>query len=269
MSVVRREWPVAVVIVMALLTVGALVGVGIMGRPVHPVHTARGKADLSATAAPSTTAPASSSASQSASSSTTADTDTDTNTDTDPKSVVVAIGDSIMDGHGLKPSRAWPELIGQATDWQLTDLASDGTGFATVGDDGDTFQDEAVQAVALHPSIVIIAASSNDLDADPTDVSDAVTATMSYLHDSLPDAQIIAFNAFWGADAPPPELAALDSDLEYASTVTGAHYLDIGQPLAGRPDLMQFDGVHPTAKGLVVLAAAIAAAIREDTSAST
>jgi len=265
MSVVRREWPIAVVIVMALLTVGALVGVGVAGRPAHPVPVARGKADLSATVAPTTTSPASSS--QSATSSTTTGTDEDT--DTDSKSVVVAIGDSIMDGHGLKPSRAWPQLIGQATNWQLTDLASDGTGFATVGDDGDTFQDEAVEAVALHPSIVIIAASSNDLDADPTDVSDAVTATMSYLRDSLPDAQIIAFNAFWGADAPPPELAALDSDLEYASTVTGAHYLDIGQPLAGRPQLMQFDGVHPTARGLVVLAAAIAAAIRDDTAAST
>jgi len=265
MSVVRREWPIAVVIVMALLTVGALVGVGVAGRPAHPVPVARGKADLSATVAPTTTSPASSS--QSATSSTTTGTDEDT--DTDSKSVVVAIGDSIMDGHGLKPSRAWPELIGQATNWQLTDLASDGTGFTAVGDDGDTFQDEAVEAVTLHPSIVIIAASSNDLGEDPTEVSDDVTATMSYLRDSLPDAQIIAFNAFWGADAPPPELAALDSDLEYASTVTGAHYLDIGQPLAGRPQLMQFDGVHPTARGLVVLAAAIAAAIRDDTAAST
>jgi acyl-CoA thioesterase-1 len=266
MSVVRREWPIAVVIVMALLTVGALVGVGVAGRPGHPVPTARGKADLSATAAPSTTSPAS--ASQSAPS-WTSETEADADTDADSKSVVVAIGDSIMDGHGLKPTRAWPELIGQATNWQLTDLASDGTGFTAVGDDGDTFQDEAVEAVALHPSIVIIAASSNDLGEDPTEVSDDVTATMSYLRDSLPDAQIIAFNAFWGADSPPPELAALDSDLEYASTVTGAHYLDIGQPLAGRPQLMQFDGVHPTARGLVVLAAAIAAAIREDTAAST
>ena len=267
MSVVRREWPIAVVIVMALLTVGALVGVGVAGRPAHPVPVARGKADLSATVAPTTTSPASSS--QSATSSTTTTSGADEDTDTDSKSVVVAIGDSIMDGHGLKPSRAWPELIGQATNWQLTDLASDGTGFTAVGEDGDTFQDEAVEAVALHPSIVIIAASSNDLGEDPTEVSDDVTATMSYLRDSLPDAQIIAFNAFWGADAPPPELAALDSDLEYASASVGAHYLDIGQPLAGRPQLMQFDGVHPTARGLVVLAAAIAAAIREDTAAAT
>lgn len=267
MSAVRREWPIAVVIVMALVTVGAIVGFGIMGRPVHPVHIPR--ADLSATAAPTTSPPASSQSASTTTSDTDTDPDTDTDADADSKSVVVAIGDSIMDGHGLKPSRAWPQLIGQATNWQLTDLASDGTGFATVGDDGDTFQDEAVEAVALHPSIVIIAASSNDLDADPTDVSDAVTATMSYLRDSLPDAQIIAFNAFWGADAPPPELEALDSDLDYASTLVGAHYLDIGQPLAGRPDLMQFDGVHPTAHGLVVLAAAIAAAIREDTASST
>ncbi|KQP56824.1 hypothetical protein ASF51_02675 [Agreia sp. Leaf283] len=266
----RREWPIAVVIVMALFTVGALVGVGIAGRPGHPMPAARGIQDLSATAAPSTSPPgSSSSSSQSVSSTTETDADTDTDTDTDSKSVVVAIGDSIMDGHGLKPSRAWPELIGQATNWQLTDLASDGTGFTAVGDDGDTFQDEAVEAVALHPSIVIIAASSNDLGEDPTEVSDDITATMSYLRDSLPDAQIIAFNAFWGADAPPPELAALDSDLEYASASIGAHYLDIGQPLAGRPQLMQFDGVHPTARGLVVLAAAIAAAIREDTAAAT
>jgi len=183
----------------------------------------------------------------------------------EPGPVVVAIGDSIMDGHGVTPSRAWPELIGQATNWQLTDLASDGTGFVTLGDDGDTFQTQAVEAVALNPSIVIIAASSNDLGQDPDTVTDATSATFSYLHESLPQARIFALNAFWGADTPPPELGLLDAAVEAAARDTGAHYLDIGQPLAGHPELMQVDAVHPTTKGLLVLAAAIAKAIRSDT----
>lgn len=179
--------------------------------------------------------------------------------------VVVAIGDSIMDGHGVKPSHAWPELISAATSsWQLTDLASDGTGFMAIGDNDDTFQAQAIQAVALNPQIVIIAASSNDLDVDPDAVAEATTSTMTYLRDNLPGATIIALNTFWGDETPPTELTDLDADLRIASDQVGAHFLDIGQPLAGRSDLMQSDDVHPTSKGLVVLAAAIASAIRAD-----
>lgn len=177
---------------------------------------------------------------------------------------VVAIGDSIMDGHGVTPNRAWPELIGHATDWQLTDLASDGTGFAAVGNQGNTFQAQAAEAVSLNPSIVIIAASSNDLDEDPAVVAEATMKTLTSLRAGLPDARIIALNAFWGDGTPPAELSALDDDLEVAAGATGAHYLDIGQPLAGRASLMQADDVHPTAHGLTVLAAAIAAAIRNE-----
>lgn len=182
-----------------------------------------------------------------------------------PTKVVVAIGDSIMDGHGVKPSHAWPELISAATtSWQLTDLASDGTGFVAIGDNDDTFLAQSVQAVALDPAIVIIAASSNDLGIDSDSVDAATTETLTYLRDNLPDATIIALNAFWGDDTPPAELADLDSALSSASEAVGAHYIDIGQPLAGRPDLMQSDDVHPTSKGLSVLAAAIAGAIRAD-----
>ena len=47
--------------------------------------------------------------------------------------VVVAIGDSIMEGHGLDPSDAWPALLAKQNGWRLTNLASDGSGFATVG----------------------------------------------------------------------------------------------------------------------------------------
>jgi acyl-CoA thioesterase I len=182
---------------------------------------------------------------------------------------VVAIGDSIMDGHGVKPSHAWPEVVADESDWNLTDLASDGSGFIAIGDDGDTFIDQAVEAVSLDPSLVIIAASSNDLGEDPTEVADATAATLTFLHDQLPDAQIIAFNAFWGAETPPAALSDIDAGMADAASITGADYIDIGQPLAGQDDLMQADGVHPTSRGLKVIAAAIVAAISGDESGAS
>lgn len=177
--------------------------------------------------------------------------------------VVVAIGDSIMNGHNVDSDHAWPQLIGAATDWQLTDLAADGSGFVSVGDDGGTFQDQAIEAAKLDPSIVIIAASSNDLEEDPDEVARQTMKTMRYLRDKLPDARIFALNAFWGDTTPPDELNDLDSDILRASEDTDADYLDIGQPLAGHPELMQFDDIHPAAKGLTVIAAAVASAIRD------
>ena len=55
---------------------------------------------------------------------------------------MVAIGDSIMEGHGLDPGQAWPALLAQEYGWRLTNLASDGSGFVTPGNNGDTFADQ-------------------------------------------------------------------------------------------------------------------------------
>lgn len=240
----RRARQLAVgTVVAAVVMCAAGVGVVITGSAGGYPSPTKTRLDLSAVAPSPSTTPTATSTSASA-------------------VTVVAIGDSIMDGHGVSTNRAWPELVGQATDWQLTDLARDGPGFAAVGNDGTTFQAQATEAVSLKPSIVIVAASSNDLGEDPVAVADATMATMTYLRAGLPGARIIALNAFWGNGTPPAGLSALDDDLQVAAGATGAHYLDIGQPLAGKSNLIQADGVHPTARGLTVLAAAIAAAIR-------
>ena len=44
-------------------------------------------------------------------------------------------------------------------------------------------------------------------------------------------------------------------------SAVGGTYLDIGNPLAGRPDLMQGGDVHPTAAGQVVVASAVEAGL--------
>ena len=231
-----------IIVIAALVIVAQSVSHGTAA----PIHIGSRSAALSATAPP-----------------TDRPTDSAESADDEAAPVVVAIGDSIMNGHNVDSSHAWPQLIGAATNWQLTDLAADGSGFVSVGDDGGTFQDQAVEAVQLDPSIVLIAASSNDLEEDPDEVARQTMRTMRYLRDELPDARIFALNAFWGDTTPPDELNDLDSDILRASEETDADYLDIGQPLAGHPELMQFDDIHPAEKGLTVIAAAVASAIRD------
>ncbi|GGF10711.1 hypothetical protein GCM10011399_00650 [Subtercola lobariae] len=162
-----------------------------------------------------------------------------------------------MDGHGVDPAEAWPLVAAEQNNWQLTDLAVDGTGFLQLGNDDNTFQAQVDEAQTLSPSVVIISASSNDLGQDDSALAAATLSTMQSLRAALPQAQIIALSAFWGDTTAPPQLDSVDSALVIAANATGATYVDIGQPLAGRPDLMQSDDVHPTADGLRMLGEAI------------
>ncbi len=171
--------------------------------------------------------------------------------------VVVAIGDSVMEGHGLDPDQAWLALLARHDGWRFTNLASDGSGFVTVGTNGDTFADQAKVAETLHPDAIILAGSSNDLGADDAAISLETTATIAALHTALPHTKLIAVNSIWGDATVPAQLDVIDTAVQTAITEANGFYLDVGQPLAGRANLMQPDDVHPTAAGQRVLAAAV------------
>lgn len=168
--------------------------------------------------------------------------------------VVVAIGDSIMAGHGLAAGQSWAGVLAKERGWRFTNLASDGSGFMKVGTKGDTFADQAREAVALHPSIIILAGSSNDLGESNSALAKETTATIVRLHAALPGTKIIAVSAVWGASAEPAQLQDIDDQVQAAIAAVGGDYVDIGEPLAGHPELMQADDVHPTAAGQRVLA---------------
>lgn len=175
---------------------------------------------------------------------------------------VVAIGDSIMKGHGLDAASAWPALLAERYGWRLTSLASNGSGFLTPGTRGDTFRDQIEAAEDLHPNVVIIAGSSNDLGDDDDTLDAATVSAITHLHRVLPATRIIAVSPVWGATALPAQLTTIDAEVNSAVAAIGGTSLEIGQPLAGHPELMQSDGVHPTRQGQQVLADAIAAALR-------
>jgi acyl-CoA thioesterase-1 len=176
--------------------------------------------------------------------------------------VVVAIGDSIMEGHGLDPSEAWPALLAREYGWRLTNLASDGSGFVTAGNKGDTFADQVAVAVRLNPSIVIVSGSSNDLGSDDTMIAGETAATIRALHAAVPRAEIFAVSPVWNDKAVPPQLDSIDLDVVRAVSAVGGFTLDIGQPLYGQPKMMQSDDVHPTPAGQQLIAAAVARALQ-------
>lgn len=171
--------------------------------------------------------------------------------------IVVAIGDSIMEGHGLESDQAWLALLAEQDGWRFTNLASDGSGFVTAGNNGDRFADQAVVAEGLHPDVIILAGSSNDLGADDKTIDDATAATIVGLHAAVPTATIITVSSTWGDTAVPAQMNAIDAAVDTATTAVGGVFLEIGQPLAGQPTLMQDDDVHPTAAGQGILAAAV------------
>jgi acyl-CoA thioesterase-1 len=180
-----------------------------------------------------------------------------------PDPNVVAIGDSIMKGHGLSPNQAWPALMATQNDWRLDNLACDGAGFLTVGNDsdcGETFAGLVAKAVALHPRTVIIEGSSNDFGESNTALLPETDSQLAQLRAALPHAQIIGLSTIWGDTAVPAQLSDVDNQLRDAVTKVGGQFLEIGQPLSGHPDWMQSDDVHPTAVGQLAIYAAVQAA---------
>jgi acyl-CoA thioesterase-1 len=162
---------------------------------------------------------------------------------------VVAIGDSIAFGKGVRPDQAWPALVAAQHGWTLTDLAVSGSGFVKPGWNGDTYREQVATALGLHPDYILIAATRNDRTQDPALVAASADGLLGELRDTFPRARIIGITTVWGADAPPATVATVNGIVEKAVTGVGGTFLDIGYPLSGHPELVQADGIHPNAAG--------------------
>jgi len=196
------------------------------------------------------------------------DLDTDTTTTataTTSGPVVVAIGDSIMKGHGLSPAQAWPALLAQTNAWSLDNLACDGAGFVKAGDADDCggdFSGLVAEAVAAKPSLVLISGSSNDLGISNSQLQEQTIQVVTALQAALPTTTIVGISTVWNDTAAPDQMDDINEQVRQAVKGVGGVYLDIGQPLAGHRSWLQSDDVHPTARGQRELAKAIAGAVR-------
>ncbi len=171
---------------------------------------------------------------------------------TDPRLRVVTVGDSLMSGFGLDLGEAWPVLLAGRAHLSLTNLACSGMGFVVSGDCGTPYVGFAPALAALQPDLVIIESSSNDFGEDPDDVYSETVVTVEQMHEAAPDARIVGLSTIWNDDSTddlPEEVAVTSDALRDALDLVGGTYVDVGQPLAGHPEWMQDDDVHPTAAG--------------------
>jgi acyl-CoA thioesterase-1 len=165
------------------------------------------------------------------------------------KPQVISIGDSIAFGKGVLPDEAWPALIAAQHGWTLTNLAVSGSGFVKPGWNGDTYRQQVDTALGLHPDYILIAATRNDRTENPALVTSSADELLGELRDTFPRARIIGITTVWGADQPPATVATVNGIVQKAVTDVGGTFLDIGYPLAGHPELVQADGIHPNAAG--------------------
>ncbi len=185
-------------------------------------------------------------------------------TSTPPPSHVVTLGDSLMSGFGLPAREAWPRLLADHARLPLVNLACPGMGFVVQGDCGTPYAGLVPAIAALQPDVVIVQSSSNDFWIDSDEIRYDTADTVENLHAAAPGARIIALSTIWNDDPEVPDDTAVTSDaLRDAVEAVGGTYVDVGQPLAGHPELMQEDDVHPTARGQKVIEQSVMTALQD------
>jgi acyl-CoA thioesterase-1 len=178
---------------------------------------------------------------------------------------VLTVGDSIMKGFGVAPGQAWPSLIANDDGWSLTNVACDGAGVLRVGSANDCDENFAAlinSEAMLDPDIVIFEGSSNDFGLNNSELLASTFSELQAIRAEFPSAQIIGLSTLWGYTDPPAQLAQINSQVQRAVTQVGGTYVNVGQPMAGHPELMQSSDVHPNAAGQAVLASTIRAGIQ-------
>jgi hypothetical protein len=186
--------------------------------------------------------------------------------------VAAFLGDSYTAGFGASQvDKSAPYLLAQHYGWRPVDLARGATGYISSPPDPGQFwcglqhcpsYTESIPATAAAiPAIVIVNGGRNEVAISGTarwtqGVKDFYTA----LRRSVPQATIIATSPIWDDSPTPPEIAAMREVVRQAVTAVGGIFVDLGEPLLGRPDLVASDGVHPNDAGNEAIAAAFEAA---------
>jgi lysophospholipase L1-like esterase len=106
---------------------------------------------------------------------------------------------------------------------------------------------------------VVVAGGRNDGGRNDGggDIDEATHTLFPKMRDALPDARIIAIQPMWDDTPYPSFLVGYGRVIRREVEAVDGDYVKIGSPLAGRPELIKDDGVHPTFAGQKVLAEAV------------
>jgi acyl-CoA thioesterase-1 len=183
---------------------------------------------------------------------------TDVGQDTQRSTTVVMLGDSLTAGYRLAPDEALPSALERRLREQGLSVT-----MVNAGVSGDTTTDALnryeFSVAALNPDLLVIAIGANDFlnGLDPHKARSNIAQLLENAReDGIPTALV-------GLTPPQKSEPSPDVSQDFAY---GEIYPDLarsyGAPLfpnllsrvAGRPELLQDDGLHPTAEGVEAIA---------------
>ncbi len=171
----------------------------------------------------------------------------------DTRPVVAAFGDSLSAGFGLDPGQSFPDDL-----QRLIDAAGYNYRVVNMGVSGDTTSDgvERLPSVlALHPAVVILEFGGNDgLRGQPVTLS---AANMDHMIQALraAHASVLVAGMTLPRNYGPEYIHSFEQmfvDLANKYNLVRIPFLLDG--VGGHSDLMQPDGLHPTARGAEIVA---------------
>jgi len=156
----------------------------------------------------------------------------------------VFIGDSYTAGAGsTDAAHNFAEQVGVAEGWIVKNAGRGGTGYLNTAskagcglDYCPNYREMIPIAEKSQPSIIVVSGGRNDLNK--SGVAAQIAAFYTDLRTAFPKATILATSPLWDDDRAPAGIATIAGEVKAAVKAAGGTYLDIGQPLAGKPDLI-------------------------------
>ena len=187
--------------------------------------------------------------------------------------VAVFLGDSYTQAGGLPEQQRWVTLASKELGWWPVNLGRGGTGYLGPVSGGNarnacgmdycpSYAEMIAAAAAENPAIVVVSGGRNERHrwTDP-EWANGVFGFYRQLRAAVPDADIYATSPMWDDDPAPGEMVFARAIVRVAVEDIGGVYVDLGEPLTGRPELVAADGVHPNADGHQAIAVAFTAAV--------
>jgi lysophospholipase L1-like esterase len=175
-----------------------------------------------------------------------------------PLPVALFVGDSYT-----SPDQ-WPSKVAQTLGWDHANVAIPGTGYTAANtlscarESCPPYAERLAQVTEDRVDMVIIAGGRNDTN-NPDEFRGAVNGTIDAAAAKYPDARIVLTTPIWDDDSAPESLLTKIAVIQDVAAQRGVTLVDLGQPLAGHPDFVNDDGIHPNEAGASAIADAFLA----------
>jgi lysophospholipase L1-like esterase len=185
----------------------------------------------------------------------------------DGRPLVAFYGDSYTLGTGASDlSLRWSTQLAEQRGWREFNPSVNGLGFIN---NRRSFEGDDLPAliIAQQPDIVIITMGLNDafsFDRAGAAIEQQIDADVERLTTALPDAKFVVVEPFWyRPDRPESHLTIIRWVQEAAARYDLPYIAGASTWIAGAPELMAADGLHPNDEGYALMLRNMDAALAE------